>query len=66
MMFLIEYMLRMLREVIFSETMGVGVSGFLPMLEWFRSAFGEWFGTGDFLEGYFMFMACAVNGKAKF
>jgi hypothetical protein len=59
-------MLGMLREVIISETMGVGVSGFLPMLEWFGSAFGEWFGTGDFLEGYFMFVARAVNGELKF
>jgi hypothetical protein len=55
----------MLRKVIISETMGVGVSGFLPMLEWFRSAFGEWFGMGYFLEGYFMFMAHAVNGELK-
>lgn len=59
-------MLRMLCEVIFSEAVGVGVSGFLPMFEWFGSAFGEWFGTGDFLEGYFMFVAHAVNGEAKF
>ncbi len=59
-------MLRMLCEVIFSEAVGVGVSGFLPMFEGFGSAFGEWFGTGDFLEGYFMFMAHVVNGELKF